>query len=896
MTQDTSYHIPLDIYQLNELGYKIFLDRYAQKDPDGRQNLEIDDLVIAIIDNDSPDSRQRREVGLVLEIFDDGIVKLEVFPTGEIVELPIELIDRPLETTPAKLQKRVARGIASVENEKIRDKWQENFEWLLDDWKFVPGGRILTSAGTPQNLTAYNCFVLPSPEDSRGGIMKTLTTMAELMSRGGGVGINISTLRPKNAYVAGVNGRSSGSVSWGALYSFVTGLIEQAGSRRGALMLILNDWHPDLMRFINAKREAGKITNANISIGISDAFMEAVENDDDWRFKFPDTSHDAYNEEWDGDLESWVDKGYPIVVHGMMKAREIWDTIIESAWSSAEPGLWFRERTNKMSNSWYYPQGRLICTNPCGEEPLPSYGVCNLGAINLSKFWIDSVGDVNWEMLARTVHYATRFLDNVIDWTPYHIHENEKQQKSERRVGLGIMGLAELMLQAGIRYGSDESVEFTEQIFKFVAYHAYRTSADLAHEKGAFEWYEPALLKSGYMQQWKHDNSNIYPTGYNGKEHLRGSDVYAHVAEKGLRNVTLLTVAPTGTTGTMMDTSTGIEPFFSWSWWRNGRLGMHEESIGFVHDYMQATGIESYDDLPAHFVTAMDLSPNEHAKVQGAGQKWVDAAISKTVNAPEDYTIEQTSELYKYLYELGCKGGTIYRDNSRSEQVLTVKKDDEPAEEVTEKPQQPEPPAISSEIKLLMRPAVLSGRTFKGDTPFGTIYITVNEDPEGVPYEIFITIGKSGSDLQAQAESMGRVMSLSIQALPEQQRFSMLKILADQLQGIGGARMTGFGPKRVVSVPDAIGQLISKHYISPKEDRTITVEFTGDDKFLGEVTIEIDPSESVESASEIVSNMSMDGAVTKSIKGANICPECGEISFIRADGCAKCLYCGYSEC
>ena len=343
--------------QLHDLGYKIFLDRYAQKDMT-RESLAVDDTVIVVVNGDTG----QREVGTVTKIdLPTVTIKLN---DGEVVERDIENVDKPLETDPAQMMARVARGVAEIEkNDELREQWSEQFRWLLEDWKFVPGGRILAAAGTDQELTFYNCYVIPSPHDSREGIMQTLTHMTEIMSRGGGVGINISTLRPRHSYVKGVNGRSSGSVSWGALYSFVTGLIEQGGSRRGALMLILNDWHPDVFDFINSKRQAGQITNANISVGVSDQLMEAVKNDGDWELVFPDTSDPDYDTLWDGDLDTWTAAGRKVFHYKTIKARELWNAIIESAWASAEPGVWFRERSNKMANSWYF--NPLISTNPC---------------------------------------------------------------------------------------------------------------------------------------------------------------------------------------------------------------------------------------------------------------------------------------------------------------------------------------------------------------------------------------------------------------------------------------------------------------------------------------------------------------------------------------------------
>jgi ribonucleoside-diphosphate reductase alpha chain len=461
--------------QLNPLGEKIFLDRYALKDAK-KESVAVGDLVIVAVNLDTG----QRELGTVTAI--DGSNLTIELRDGEVVSRTLEHIDKPVETRPELMLDRVARGMAEIEAPDKQAEWQKNFRWLLDDWKFVPGGRILTAAGTDQRLTFYNCYVIPSPEDSRGGIMNTLTQMTEIMSRGGGVGINISSLRPHHAYVRGVNGRSSGSVSWGELYSFVTGLIEQGGSRRGALMLIMNVWHPDVMEFISSKRNMHRITNANISVGITDAFMEAVKADADWQLVFPDTSVENYDQIWNGDLVAWQEKGLPVVVHKTVKAREIWNAIIESAWASAEPGVFFVERYNKMSNSWYYAP--ILCTNPCGEQGLPAWGVCNLGALNLAKFVTN--GQVDWPDLGRAVRYAIRFLDDVIDSTPYFFKENEQQQLSERRVGLGTMGLAEMMIRLKIRYGSPQSVEFLDQLYKFIAAEAYLASADYAAEKGSF--------------------------------------------------------------------------------------------------------------------------------------------------------------------------------------------------------------------------------------------------------------------------------------------------------------------------------------------------------------------------------------------------------------------------
>ncbi|MDL1900074.1 adenosylcobalamin-dependent ribonucleoside-diphosphate reductase [Anaerolineae bacterium CFX9] len=876
---------------LHDLGYKIFLDRYAQKDMN-RTTLTVGDTVIVVVDSKTG----QREIGKITAM---ALPEITIqLLDGETVTRDIEHVDKPLETEPGQMMDRVARGIAAVEaTPELQQVWAERFRWLLDDFKFVPAGRILAAAGTDQLLTFYNCYVIPSPRDSRTGIIETLRQMTEIMSRGGGVGINISSLRPRHGYVKGVNGRSSGSVSWGALYSFVTGLIEQGGSRRGALMLILNDWHPDVFEFINSKREAGKITNANISVGVSDKLMEAVKVDGDWDLVFPDSNFPQYDEEWDGDLDKWLRNGYPVVKHRTVKAREVWNAIVESAWTSAEPGVWFSERSNKMSNSWYF--NPLVSTNPCGEQPLAGWSVCNLGALNLARFYDEEKHDVAWDTLDTCVRYATRFLDNVIDSTPYFFEENEKQQLNERRVGLNNMGLAELMIRLGIRYGSDESLAFIDRLYSFIARAAYETSADLAAEKGAFPMFDAEkFLQSGFMQSMP-------------------EDIRARVRERGIRNVTLLTQAPTGTTGTMVNTSTGIEPFFSWVYYRKSRLGLHEEQVPLVKAWFEAHPDET--KLPDYFVTAMDLAPEEHAKVQAAIQRWVDAAISKTSNLPNHYTVEQTRAFYEYLYELGCKGGTVYRDGSRDEQVLMLKGDKRAEEEIENRKKKEEAPAaqvpveqVATPHRVYPRPKRLTGVTTSTRTPFGTAYITMNSDENGYPFEVFITApGKAGSDLQADAEGLGRMISLQLRTTAPQNRLQMLRLVIDQLKDIGGARSVGMGPNRVLSLPDAVAGALLDQYFSEEKAQQLNL-FTPAEV----MPVDTPPAaESAPSANDHAQNGTAalngnghaprnghaepgaDGSpVTGYMTGADMCPSCATISLIRVDGCRKCLTCGYSEC
>lgn len=847
-----------DRNQLHELGYKIFLDRYAVKDTN-KETLALGDLVLVNVNLETG----QKEVGTVTGLDAAAHTATITLNEGGVIERAFEHVDKPLETRPSQMLDRVAHGVAQAESTpEKRQEWEEKFRWALDEFKFVPAGRILTAAGTDQKLTYYNCYVIPSPHDSRHGIFETLERMAEIFSRGGGVGMNVSTLRPRYAYVKGVNGRSSGSVSWASLYSFVTGLIEQGGSRRGALMLILNDWHPDIYEFIDAKTSFGKIENANISVGISDAFMDAVRNDTDWTLEFPDARHPNYDAEWNGIIEDWKAKGYPTVAHKTVKAREMWDKIITSAWASAEPGIWFRDRSNSMSNSHYYAP--LICTNPCGEQPLPGWSVCNLGAINLSKFVDEERRDVKWNELKTVVNYAVRFLDNVIDTTPYFFEENKEQQSSERRVGLNTMGIAEMMIKLQIRYGSEESLQFIDKLYEFIVHESYATSAALAQEKGSFAKFDAAkLVESGFIKS--------LPT-----------DIAELITARGLRNVTLLTQAPNGTIGTMVNTSTGIEPFYNWTYYRKSRLGLHEEDVDIVREYKeQHPGAE----LPEYFVNAMELAPEEHIRVQGRIQRWVDSAISKTCNVPEHYTVDQVKQLYVLMHDLGCKGGTIYRDKSRNEQILMNKDDSRAQAEAEDRLKDvtvTAPVAVPMELTdpddiMRERGYRTTGATVKKDTPLGRAYITLNTDVNSKPLEVFARVGKAGSDINAMTDAMGRLISVALRLVSPVSPEARVRAIVSQLRGIGGTETRGFGKNRILSIPDAVAIAMQEEYLHDDIGTTIIADHAPVPDAAQ--TALFDPQQSGITAPQ-----------------ADLCPECGNATLIRQEGCMSCSTCGFSKC
>lgn len=614
--------------------------------------------------------------------------------------------------------------------------------------KFIPAGRVIYGAGSETDVTFFNCYVMPFVADSREGISDHRKQVMEIMSRGGGVGTNGSTLRPRNTLARGVNGKSSGSVSWLDDIAKLTHLVEQGGSRRGAQMIMLADWHPDIVEFIISKMQNPRIlrylienttdetiirlakeklnfkplsmqeeamyqgivnyksieglggfdtaiireaenklrdggtytvhnseflTGANISVTLTKEFMEAVENDADFELRFPAVEEyskeemHAYNTEWHhvGDVREWEKMGYKIRTYRTIKAKELWNLINVCATYSAEPGIFFIDNANDMTNAKAYGQS-VVATNPCGEQPLAPYSVCNLAAVNLAQFANKDNQTVDYEALRETVRVGVRMQDNVIDATPYFLEENRVQALGERRVGLGVMGLADLLIYCEKEYGSEAGNALVDEIFKTIAETAYEASTELAKERGSFPFLvgatdeETARLRKAFTE-----------TGFMQK-------MPAHIKEQilatGIRNSHLLTVAPTGSTGTMVGVATGLEPYFSFTYYRSGRLGKFiEVKAEIVKEYLDRHPEASEQELPEWFVTAMELKPEAHADVQCIIQKWIDSSISKTVNAPKGYTVQQVEKVYERLYKGGAKGGTVYVDGSRDSQVLTLK-------------------------------------------------------------------------------------------------------------------------------------------------------------------------------------------------------------------------------
>ncbi|MGD6895334.1 vitamin B12-dependent ribonucleotide reductase [Bacillus infantis] len=750
----------------------VMLDRYTFKDTE-KITLANGDFVVLTVKEDP--KFPARGLGFIQEIdWENKTAKVlveEEFrgvldnPDEPVITKSLDVIEKPLEIYYEQIAKRNATGLAAAEaTEEKRKEWFEKFYHELVSLNFIPAGRVLYGAGADTDVTYFNCYVMPFVQDSREGISEHRKQVMEIMSRGGGVGTNGSTLRPRNTLARGVNGKSSGSVSWLDDIAKLTHLVEQGGSRRGAQMIMLTDWHPDIIEFIISKMQNPRIlrfllentqdetikryaseklkftplteqetnmyqgiinykqipglggfsekiikdaenklaaggnytvhnpeflTGANISVCLTKDFMDAVEKDAEYELRFPDVeSYDAetmkiYNEEWHkiGDVREWEKLGHKVRTYRKIKAKELWNLINICATYSAEPGIFFIDNANDMTNAQAYGQ-KVVATNPCGEQPLAPYSVCNLAAVNLAEMADKENKTVDFEKLARTVEVGVRMQDNVIDATPYFLEENKKQALGERRVGLGVMGLHDLLIYCETEYGSEKGNELIDKVFETIAVTAYKASVELAGEKGSFPF-----LTGATDEETNRLRQNFTETGFMQK---MPEDVRQSILEKGIRNSHLLTVAPTGSTGTMVGVSTGLEPYFSFSYFRSGRLGKFiEVKADIVQEYLDRNPDADPENLPEWFISAMELSPEAHADVQCVIQRWIDSSISKTVNAPKGYSVEQVEGVYERLYRGGAKGGTVYVDGSRDSQVLTLKAEENTFDEEETKEEKP---------------------------------------------------------------------------------------------------------------------------------------------------------------------------------------------------------------
>lgn len=757
-----------DMYRKQEgVSRLVMLDRYSFKDIE-KKTLKKGDFVVLTVKDDpkfpargygiiKDFSRSFNTASVCVNETFRGVLEDPEEAESGIIEVSLDVVEKPLEIYYEQIALRVATGLASVEASPIqREESFKDFYHELVNMNFVPAGRVLYGAGAGTDVTYFNCYVMPYPRDSRGGIAEHRKKVMEIMSRGGGVGTNGSTLRPRGALCKGVNGKSSGSVSWLDDIAKLTHLVEQGGSRRGAQMIMLSDWHPDIIEFIISKMQNPKVlrfiiektkdskikklaknklkftplspteramyegiilqskqasdeifspdvireaeqkisdggtytannleflTGANISICLTKEFMEAVENNSEYHLRFPDVENytqeemKAYNEEWymHGDVREWEAKGYGTRVYQKIQAKELWNLVNICATYSAEPGIFFIDNANDMTNAKAYGQ-KVVATNPCGEQPLAPYSVCNLAAVNLGEMVDKETKRFDFAKLKQTVRVGVKMQDNVIDATPYFLEENTVQAKGERRVGLGVMGLHDALIYEEKVYGSTEGNALVDEIFETIALTAYEASVDLAREKGSFPFLEGQTAEeTGALRQ------AFINTGYMKKmpDNLR-----QNILDYGIRNSHLLTVAPTGSTGTLVGVSTGLEPYFSFSYYRSGRLGKFiEVKAEIVKDYLDRNPEADPNNLPEWFIATMELSPEQHADTQCIIQRWVDSSLSKTVNAPRGYSVEQVQGVYERLHRGGAKGGTVYVDGSRDAQVLSLTAEENNMEE-----------------------------------------------------------------------------------------------------------------------------------------------------------------------------------------------------------------------
>ena len=784
---------------------------------------------------------------------------------------------------PSDLFWRVARTIAAPDADYgaspgAVEALAETFFGAMADRTWMPNSPTLMNAGRPLGQLSA-CFVLPvedSLSDGRNGIYDTLRNMALVHQSGGGTGFSFSKLRQKNSIVRSTMGVASGPISFMSLYDASTDVVKQGGTRRGANMGILRVDHPDIMDFIRCKDDTTQITNFNISVGVTDKFMEAVAADSEYDLVEPHN----------GD------------VVGSLSAREVFDTIIHGAWKTGEPGVFFIDEANRYNPVPHL--GDYEATNPCGEQPLLSYDVCNLGSINVGRFVKN--GEIDWDGLRRTVHLCTHFLDNVIDANKYPLPEIDSLAKRIRRIGLGLMGWADLLVELGVPYNSEEACELGRKLMKFIDDESKVESERLAVERGVFpEWKQ---------SQWGPDETCA-----------RDVDGQRVRPERRLRNCNLTTVAPTGTISIIAGCSSGVEPLFAVAFMRNQAgvtmpdINEHFVAIakreGWYAEELMLKIAESgnihHDEVPEKwqkvFVTAHDVKPEEHIRMQAAFQEHVDSAISKTCNFPKSATEDDVREIYQLAFKLNCKGVTVYRDGSREGQVLstgsTTKKDadSEDDDSMAQADLKATIAELEAELQLTKkalhevesehlqrklarsRPEMLHGTTRRVETPLGTMYVNITEDDRGQPFEIFMSLGKAGGALMADVEAMGRLISLSLRSgIP-------IDAIYRQLRGISSDRVIGLGPNKVMSVPDAVGIAIEL-WMQAKQG--VQQDLLDGDP---QVSQKVPP---VKATTGDFGEL-YDHQTSRRQQFIDACPDCGS-GMEYAEGCAKCHVCGFSEC
>ena len=724
-------------------------------------------------------------------------------------------VDRTVEDT----WRRIARALAAVEADPAA--WEGRFYAALEDFRFLPAGRIVAGAGTDRDVTLFNCFVMGTIPDSLAGIFENLKEAALTMQQGGGIGYDFSTIRPKGAEVKGVAADASGPLSFMDVWDAMCRTIMSAGSRRGAMMAVMRCDHPDIEDFVAAKSDPARLRNFNLSVLVTDAFMAAVKADGPWDLVFGGK------------------------VYRTVQARDLWNRIMRATYEYAEPGVIFIDRINAMNNLAYCET--IAATNPCGEQPLPPYGACLLGSINLARLVEDPFGRearLDEAALDDLTATAVRMMDNVVDVSRFPLPQQAEEARAKRRIGLGVTGLADALLMVGLRYGSAEAAERTEAWLRRIARAAYLTSAGLAREKGAFPLFDAGkFLASGTMQRMD-------------------ADVREAVRTHGIRNALLTSIAPTGTISLYAgNVSSGIEPVFAYAYTRKVLQKDGSRTEEEVEDYALRLWRARFGDrpLPDWFVNAQTLAPGDHVRMQAAAQRWIDSSISKTINVPEEITFDAFKDVYLLAYESGCKGCTTYRPNQVTGSVLTVSEAEEAPPEAVQ----------GGEVVYLSepldRPAALEGATYKLKWPDSehALYITLNDIVLGDhrrPFEVFIN--SKNMEHYAWTVALTRMISAVFR------RGGDVSFVVEELKAVfdprGGAWMDG---KYVPSILAAIGGVIERHLVA--------IGF-----IQGEgMGLKSDPK-----------------AQVVNLGRTRACPSCGSFDLAMVEGCLTCASCGYSKC
>ena len=737
----------------------------------------------------------------------------------------------PHDLTVEDTWRRIARDLAKVESDP--SAWEDRFYAALDDFRFLPAGRITAGAGTARQVTLFNCFVMGTIPDSMGGIFEMLKEAALTMQQGGGIGYDFSTIRPKGADVKGVAADASGPLSFMDVWDAMCRTIMSAGSRRGAMMATMRCDHPDIEDFITAKSDPARLRIFNVSVLITDAFMDAVQADGPWELLFGGK------------------------VYHTVRARDLWNRIMQATYDYAEPGVIFIDRINAANNLSYCET--IAATNPCGEQPLPPYGACLLGSINLARLVSDpfeSGAELDPDALTDLVGVAVRIMDNVVDVSKFPLPAQAAEAQAKRRIGLGVTGLADALLMLGLRYGSDEAARQTEDWLHQIAGAAYLASVQLAKEKGSFPLFDAdKFLSSGAMQ-------------------TMDEEVRAAIREHGIRNALLTSIAPTGTISLYAgNVSSGIEPVFAYAYTRKVLQKDGSRTEEEVVDYAVQMWRDKYGDadLPDYFVNAQTLSPADHVRMQAAAQKWVDSSISKTINCPEDISFDAFKDVYLQAWESGCKGCTTYRPNAVTGSVLSVSEssDKAPGEDPSQAHGGVAP--LGGEIvymsEPLDRPQTLEGNTYKLKWPDSehAIYLTINDifiNGHRRPFEVFIN--SKNMEHFAWTVALTRMISAVFR------RGGDVSFVVEELKAVfdprGGAWMDG---KYIPSILAAIGGVIERHLIS--------IGFI-DGEGMG---LKSDPQAQV---------VNLGGPRGKA------CPSCGQFEMRMIEGCMTCGSCGHSKC